>query len=108
MVNNTGGQITSCIVSHVCSGQPTSTFGPATMQQGDSSDKIGLSTQTSSKDRWSVSFLNSLGELRTGQENCGFESDDQGGTVTINLGSEEFDIVMPKSSSCDDNSYQQT
>lgn len=78
------------------------------MKQGDSSQKVPISTQTSSKDRWSVSFLNSSGELRTGQENCGFESEDNGGTVTVNLGSEEFDIVMPKSSSCDNNDYQQT
>lgn len=108
VLNNTGGQITNCIVSHVCSGQPTSTYGPGTLQEGQTSAPIGLSTQTSSKDRWSVSFLNSLGELYTGQENCGFESEDNGGTVTINLGSEEFDIVMPKSSSCDNNSYQQS
>jgi hypothetical protein len=109
VTNNTGGTITNCIVSHVCSGQTTTTFGPAPLNEGQSSNPATpLSTQSSSKDRWSVSFLNSLGELMTGQENCGFESEDQGGTVTINLGSEKFDIVMPKSSSCNNNSYQQT
>jgi hypothetical protein len=109
VVNNTGGTITNCIVSHVCSGQPTTTFGPGTLTEGQTSNPpTALSTQSSSKDRWSVSFLNSLGELMTGQENCGFESEDQGGKVLINLGSEKFDIVMPKSSSCNNNSYQQT
>ncbi len=107
VVNNTGTQITSCIVCHVCSGQPTSTLAPCTLENGDKSGLVAISTQSSSKDRWSVSFLNSNNELMTGYETCGFESEDNGLTVQIILNADYFNIIMPKSSSCDDNDYDQ-
>jgi hypothetical protein len=108
VTNNTGGTITNCVVSHICSGQPTATLPPCTLANGETSKSIAFTTETSSKDRWSVSFVNSGNELRTGQENCGFESEDKGGTVTINLAPEDFDVEMPVSSSCMDNDYQQS
>jgi hypothetical protein len=108
VTNNTGGTITSCVASHIASGQPTATLQPCTLANGQSSEKVPFTTESSSKDRWSVSFINSGNELRTGQENCGFESEDQGGTVTLNLAPEDFDVEMPVSSSCMDNDYQQS
>jgi hypothetical protein len=105
--NNTGATITDCIVCHVCSGQKTTLTGTMTLNQGQSSDKFPIWTQSSSKDRWSVSFVGN-GQLFTGYETCGFESEDNNGTVTINLGAEDFSIVMPSSSSCDGNDYDQT
>ena len=107
VTNNTGTTITNCIVCHVCSGQPTTISDALTLTQGSASQKYAMSTQSSSKDRWSVSFV-ANGQLYTGYETCGFESEDQGGTVNLNLGAEDFDVVMPSSSSCDGNDYDQT
>jgi hypothetical protein len=106
--NNTGGNISNCTVSHICTGQPTATLPPCSLTQGQDSSPTPFTTETTSKDRWSISFINGGNELRTGQENCGFESEDNNGIVTIVLNLEDFDINMPKSSSCTDNDYQQT
>ncbi|MEO8672873.1 MAG: hypothetical protein ABI411_16255 [Tahibacter sp.] len=105
VTNNTGGAITNVTASHVASGQTTTYLPPCNLANGTSSQSIALSAETSSKDRWSLSFIQADGQVVTGNENCGFESEDNGLTVVINLSPEDFDINMPASRSCVDNDY---
>lgn len=106
--NNTGGAITNVVVTHATTDWPTSTINPGDMASGAIAGGGTVTTSSSNKDRWSVSFINGSNQLRTGQENCGFESEDNNGMVTIVLNTEDFDVDMPKSSSCTGNDYQQT
>ncbi len=106
--NNTGGTITNVVVTHATTDWPTSTINPPSMINGQTVGGGSVITSSGNKDRWSVAFINGSNQLRTGYENCGFESEDNGGNVTIVLNSEEFDVDMPKSSSCTDNDYQQS
>jgi hypothetical protein len=106
--NNTGGTITNVVVTHATTDWPTSTINPGKLSNGESAGGGTVTTSSGNKDRWSVSFINGSNQLRTGQENCGFESEDNGLNVTVVLNTEDFDIDMPKSSSCTDNDYQQS
>ncbi|MBP7260400.1 MAG: hypothetical protein KBB37_03855 [Bacteroidia bacterium] len=106
--NNTGGVITNVTVMHATTDWPNSTIYQSSMGINATATGGIVDTSTTNKDRWSVSFTDSNGDLRTGQEDCGFESEDNGLNVIIVLCLEYFNIVMPASSSCDDNSYQQT
>jgi len=105
VTNNTGVAITNATASHVASGQTTASLPPCNLNNGATSQSIPFSTETSSKDRWSLAFVLPDGEVVTGTENCGFESEDNGLTVVINLSPEDFDINMPASRSCSDNDY---
>jgi hypothetical protein len=83
----------------------SNTCGPIGLAVGaTSSPPTALKTSTTNKDRWPVSFIMN-GRLYTGHENCGFESADNGGNVVIVLNAEDWNIDMPKSSSCSDNDY---
>jgi hypothetical protein len=107
VTNNTGATITSVVVTHY-----TTDYGPNTFQAASlgstPSTPTPLKTSTTNKDRWSVAFVTGSGQLLTGQENCGFESEDEGGNVRVVLNPEDWDIYMPKSSPCTDNDYNQT
>lgn len=103
--NNTGAQITSVVVQHRTTDHGSSHITVPSLANGATQGGGKVVTSTSNKDRWSVSFMDSSGQLRTGHENCGFESEDEGGNVLVVLNVSNFSINMPKSSSCDDNGY---
>jgi len=107
VTNNTGVAIDNVIVTHYTTDFGANTFGPAPLPNANPSAQTALLTSTTNKDRWSVAFT-MQGRLFTGQENCGFESSDAGGNVSIVLDKESFDIDMPASSSCTDNDYSET
>lgn len=106
--NNTGATITNVVVVHYTTEFGPNTFRAESMASTVTGGQTSLTTSTSNKDRWSVSFVNANNQLLTGQENCGFESEDQGGNVRVILNPEDFDIYMPVSSPCLDNDYNQT
>lgn len=108
VLNNTGAAITSVAVTHYTTDYGPNTFRADSLAEGITSGTTNLKTSTSNKDRWSVAFVNSSGQLLTGQENCGFESEDEGGNVRVILNPEDWDIYMPKSSPCTDIDYNQT
>lgn len=108
VINNTGATITNVLATHNTTDYGNETIVVASLANGASSQPQAFTTSTSNKDRWSVAFINSNNGLDTGYETCGFESDDNGGVVTIELEAQEWDIQMPKSSSCTGNDYDQT
>jgi len=63
-----------------------------------------FTTSTTNVDRWSISFTDASGRLYTANGNCGFESEDNNGTVQLlpNFPEMELMIVMPVSSGCSD------
>jgi hypothetical protein len=65
-------------------------------------------TSTSETDYWTVSFVNGSGVLVVGSNDCGFESEDNGGNVVLQLYPNYFSIVMPASSSCPNNKYNKS
>jgi hypothetical protein len=104
--NNTNGPIRNVSVTHT-----TTDYGPNTLFEGSigqGGTAVGgvIKTSTTNKDRWAVAFTNSNGELKVGTENCAFKSEDDGHNVLILLNYDNFDIVMPDSSSCNGNSYE--
>jgi hypothetical protein len=108
VVNKTGFNFTNCIVTHVADGQAVATAIVGNLPgNGTQSFSTAFKTQSNSKDYWSVSFLNEDNALCTGMESCGFEKEDDDCTVSISLGSSSFDVIMPNSSSCMDNDYDQ-
>lgn len=59
-------------------------------------------TSTSNTDTWTYSITDGSGYTWTGSKNCGFESEDDGGTVNCNFQASgpTFNVIMPQSSSC--------
>jgi hypothetical protein len=108
VINNTGGQITNVVVTHTTSDYGTQQYGPATLADGTMGSRVGLKTSSSNTDRYTVSFSLSTGAQRTGNNNCGFESEDSGGNVEVILNASNFSIINPASSSHADNDYDQT
>ncbi len=108
VLNNTGATITSVVVTHYTTDYGPNTFRAASLAESAASSPTPLKASTSNKDRWSVAFITGSDQLLTGQENCGFESEDANGNVRVILNPEDWDIYMPKSSSCTDNDYNQT
>jgi hypothetical protein len=108
VINNTGATITNVAVTHYTTDFGANTFHTSSLPDATTSPPTPLKTSTSNKDRWSVAFIGAGGQLFTGQENCGFESEDNGGTVRVILNPEDWDIYMPVSSPCLDNDYDQT
>lgn len=108
VINMTGIPLTSVVVTHFTTDYGANTFGPASLPDSTPSTPTALKTSTSNKDRWSVAFIGAGGRLFTGQENCGFESEDNTQNVRIVLNPESWDILMPSSSSCPNNDYSET
>jgi hypothetical protein len=104
--NNTNGAIRNVSVMH-----RTTDYGPNTLfvesvAQGGTAVGGVVQTSTTNKDRWAIAFTNAAGELKVGAENCGFEAKDDGHNVLILLNNDDFDIVMPDSSSSNGNKYE--
>jgi hypothetical protein len=59
-------------------------------------------TSTSDTDHWSYSITDGSGYTWTGEKDCGFESEDNNGTVNCNFQASgpTFHVIMPQSSSC--------
>jgi hypothetical protein len=108
VLNNTGGPINNVVVSHTTSEFGTTSFRAPTLGNLTMGAPVGLTTSTSNTDQWTVSFQNSTGASFTGEENCGFESEDNGRDVVVILGILSYSIIMPVSSCCTRNSYDQT
>lgn len=105
--NNTGGQISHVAVSHYTTDWPASTISAGKLANNGILGGGIVDTSTTNTDKWSVSFINADNQLLTGQKNCGFESEDNGGIVNVVLNPGDFDINMPKSSSCDGTDYNE-
>jgi hypothetical protein len=105
--NFTGSTITKGWAKHWTTDWGTD--GPidlANLPQGASTIKIPFKTSTSNKDRWAFSVETKDGSKWSCDEhNCGFEDEDQGGTVTLSCNvaksNATFHIKMPESSGCD-------
>jgi hypothetical protein len=88
----------------------TSYWGAAVIQaqslaNNGTSGAGAVITSTAYTDYWTVSFINGAGVLFVGSASCGFESDDNGDNVNIQLNSSNFSVMMPVSSSCPNNDY---
>jgi hypothetical protein len=106
--NNTGGTITNVSISHTTTDWPGSVIQVPSLADGGTAAGGMVDTSTSNLDRWTISFINAQGVIITGYENCGFEKSDNGKNVVIVLCQEYFNVIMPASSSCDDNKYHQS
>lgn len=78
------------------------------LADGDSTDKVDLKTDSSSKDHWSVDIQTSSGtRWHCPSKECGFEEEDADGTVVLSItqgdGEATFMVKMPVSSNCDTN-----
>lgn len=107
IANKTGNSISNVSVEHIQTDYPNATLSVDSLDNGSSSGTMAFDTNNHHGDYWYVSFLDSSGNLWTGNERCGFESEDNGHNVTITLNATQFSITMPASSSCTDNDYDQ-
>ena len=103
--NNTGATITSLMVQHSTSYWPAGLVTAGSLSNGGTTGEAGVITSTAETDYWTVSFVNGAGLVVVGSTSCGFESDDNGGNVTIQLYGNYFSVMKPSSSSCNNNSY---
>jgi hypothetical protein len=103
--NLTGGTITNVVAQHSTSYWGQSLVQSQSLTNNASATGGKVITSTSQTDYWTVSFINGAGLLVVGSTSCGFESDDNGGNVNIQLFGSYFSVIMPASSSCTDNSY---
>lgn len=104
IANHTGKSITGATVEHSAANEGTVTIGPLDLADGQTSPQSRFKTESSSEDKWKLSFTFD-GHLKTGNCSCGFERSDQDGNVTVSLHSTHYNIDMPHSSSCTDKSY---
>jgi hypothetical protein len=103
--NETGGFITNLVAQHTTSSWPPGTVTEGSLANGGTSGTGQVDTSTSNTDYWTISFTNGVGILIVGSTTCGFESNDNGLNVVIKLYPTYFSVIMPRSSSCNNNSY---
>lgn len=89
-------------VVHYTSDWPSSTIKLAGLAPGKTSDPVAITTSTTNTDHWQYTFSDGSGFTWQNTKNCAFDSEDNKGTVIIdiNANSMEFIINMPKSSDC--------
>jgi hypothetical protein len=104
--NNTGSTLTSIVIQHSTTNNGVQRNAVASLDNGAVSGTASFVTSSNDTDHWSVSAQGR--GLLTGEEDCGFESEDEGGNVLIILNAWNFGIVNPASSCCMSNSYDQT
>lgn len=103
--NQLGQTITSGTAKHWTSDFGTESIDLSGLGDGDVSLAQAFTTDTSSTDHWAFNVvLADSSSYSVGQKNCGFETEDSGGTVRLQAiikgSTHSFYISMPKSSDC--------
>lgn len=90
-------------VNHKASGAGEQKLPFKDLEVGDTSDPIAFTTRSSSTDHWIYKMV-SNDITFTGDKDCGFEREDENGTVTVKFKGTNSDgsivIDMPHSSDC--------
>jgi len=105
VTNDTGATITNLTAQHSTSYWQAGLVTAGSLSNASASSEAIVVTSTSQTDYWTVLFINGAGLLVVGSTSCGFESDDNGGNVNIQLYNNYFSVIMPSSSSCTNNDY---
>jgi hypothetical protein len=89
-------------VTHHTSDWPDTEIVFTNLAVGATTPPQSITTSTSNTDHWQYSMTDGSGYTWSGEKDCGFESEDDGGTVTIAFDAQEMQLQvnMPKSSSC--------
>lgn len=104
--NMTGQKITKGNCAHWTTDYGKKTITLDGLPDGGSSDSTDFKTSSSNKDRWSFDITLADGNnYHCAEHDCGFESEDNGKTVILQVviaGRDHvFHIIMPASSSCE-------
>ncbi|MCL1127995.1 hypothetical protein [Shewanella surugensis] len=92
VMNNTGGTISNVNVQHHADDHESGTVQASTLANDNSTGGGQVFASSSHRDHWSVTYIASNGNLHTGNESCGFESEDNGDNVTIILNSDSWSV----------------
>jgi len=104
-VNQLGQNITHGTAKHWTTDFGTESIDLAGLVEGQTSSPKTFVTSTTNTDRWAFDATLSDGtSYSVAEKDCGFESEDAGGTVKLQAivasGTKSFYIVMPNSSAC--------
>ncbi|WP_028888885.1 hypothetical protein [Tenacibaculum ovolyticum] len=104
VLNITGRTIYNVNVSHSTTDFVSGEINIPELSDNQTSNEKGrLETGSGNRDHWNVSFNDANGTQYSGSHACGFESEDDGGNVTVSLHHNYFKMLNPKSSSCESN-----
>lgn len=103
--NMTGQKITKGSCGHWTTDWGRSDIDLSGLEAGGMSEAKDFTTSSSNRDRWTFDITLADGKSYRCQEHaCGFESEDNGGTVILQVivkgDSHSFHMIMPRSNSC--------
>jgi hypothetical protein len=101
---DTGVAITKVTATHRSTGVPSSTITVDSIPAYGYSPVTPIQSESSSLDHWTIECYID-GNFMQGNCTCAIREEDQTKTVQLRVKGDDWDVVMPVSSSCNNKSY---